>query len=53
LIFFLFFLFLFFFIFFFLQKSGLAPTHPCDPLQSENRVYSASKVKARYGQNRG
>ena len=31
------------------QKSGLAPTYPCDPLQSENRVYSASKVKARYG----
>jgi hypothetical protein len=31
------------------QKSGLAPTYPCDPLQSENRVYSAGKVKARYG----
>src|SRR5271169_5850986 len=30
------------------QKSGLAPTYPCDPLQSENRVYSASKVNASY-----
>jgi hypothetical protein len=31
------------------QKSGLAPTHPCDLLQSENTVYSALKSNARYG----
>src|ERR1700722_1292068 len=30
------------------QKSGLAPTHPCDLLQSENTVYSALKSNARY-----
>jgi hypothetical protein len=30
------------------QKSGLAPTHSCDPLQSEKTVYSALKSKARY-----
>src|SRR5256885_486724 len=30
------------------QKSGLAPTHPCDPLQSEFRVYSATTAKASY-----
>jgi adenine-specific DNA-methyltransferase len=31
------------------QKSGLAPTHPCDPLQSEAAVYSPGTAKARYG----
>ena len=30
------------------QKSGLAPTYSCDPLQSENRVYSRGTVNARY-----
>src|SRR5579871_5429084 len=30
------------------QKSGLAPTSKCDPLQSEVQVYSRSTVKARY-----
>jgi hypothetical protein len=30
------------------QKSGLAPTHPCDPLQSETTVYSALTSNARY-----
>jgi len=33
------------------QKSGLAPTYPCDLLQSENTVYSALKSNARYAQN--
>jgi hypothetical protein len=35
------------------QKSGLAPTHSCDPLQSEIAVYSAFKSKARYGPKSG
>src|SRR5262249_47861929 len=30
------------------QKSGLAPTHPFDQLQSEVIVYSAATAKARY-----
>src|SRR6266849_9662983 len=31
------------------QKSGLAAHSSCDPLQSENRVYSRCTVNARYG----
>src|SRR5260370_28250318 len=31
------------------QKSGLAAHSSCDPLQSEIRVYSPCKAKARYG----
>src|SRR6266851_6089679 len=30
-------------------KKWLAPTHPCDPLQSESRVYSGTTAKASYG----
>ena len=30
------------------QKSGLAPTHPFDQLQSEGLVYSVATAKARY-----
>src|SRR5256884_607555 len=33
------------------QKSGLAPTCPFDPLQSEMEVYSPGKAKARYGRS--
>src|SRR6266446_3120860 len=30
------------------QKSGLAPTPSCDPLQSETKVYARDKAKARH-----
>src|SRR5712671_7215005 len=34
------------------QKSGLAPTPSCDPLQSEGQVYAQCKAKARHRMGR-